>query len=103
MAMPMPASPQNSSSTATGRVRPVVSLMALNMNSQPYRPISAACCTMGNGNSSASSHSCPAGRTTASAKSWTHFWICCWSSLSEKSAMAALLWDGVGGSETSYQ
>jgi hypothetical protein len=28
MAMPMPASPQKSSSTATGRVRPVVSLRA---------------------------------------------------------------------------
>src|ERR671910_3636536 len=50
---------------------------------------------MGQGNSSRSSHSCAAGGTTSSAKSWTHFWICCWSSLklSEKSLMELPLVD----------
>ena len=71
MAMPMPASPQKSSSMATGRVRPVGSPNVFIRNSQPYRPISAACCTIGYGNSSRSSHSSPAGRMTFSAKSWT--------------------------------
>ena len=90
IAMPMPASPQNSSSTATGSVRPVGSTIALIRKSTPYRPIWAASSTIGHGNSSRSSHSWPAGRTTASAKSWTHFWICSWSSLSdaENSGMA---------------
>ena len=89
MARPMPASPQNSSSSATGSVSPVGSPMALAMKSNPYSPLRAASSTMGHGNSSRSSHSCAAGRTTFSAKSCTHFWICCWSSLrsSEKSAM----------------
>ena len=35
MARPMPASPQNSSSSATGRVSPVESTMALAMKSKP--------------------------------------------------------------------
>ena len=35
IAMPMPASPQNSSSTATGSVRPVGSAIALIMKSKP--------------------------------------------------------------------
>ena len=35
IAMPIPASPQNSSSTATGSVRPVGSNMALAMKSMP--------------------------------------------------------------------
>ena len=82
---PMPASPQNSSSSATGSVRPVVSPSeAWAKKSKEYNPILAASSTMGHGNSSRSSHSCAAGRTTASAKSWTHFWICCWSSLSSR-------------------
>ena len=53
----------------------------------------AASWTTGHGNSSRSSHSWATGRMTFSAKSWTHFWICCWSSLSssEKSVMAAKL------------
>ena len=55
--MPMPASPQNSSSTATGSVSPVGSPIAFIMKSTPYRPISAACSTIGYGNSSRSSHS----------------------------------------------
>ena len=73
---PMPASPQKSSSIATGMVRPVGSpSIAWAMKSKLYSPISAASCTMGHGNSSRSSHSSAAGRTTVSAKSWTHFWI----------------------------
>ena len=87
IARPMPASPQNSSSMATGSVRPVGSPIALSMKSKPYRPILAASWTIGHGNSSRSSHSSAAGRITSSAKSWTHSWICSWSSLSEKSAM----------------
>src|ERR1700712_4311189 len=48
---------------------------------------------IGHGVSSRSSHSWAAGRTTPSAKSWTHFWIWSWSSLrsSEKSAIGDLL------------
>ncbi len=84
IAMPMPASPQNSSSTATGRVSPVGSPIAFMMKSSPYRPILAASCTTGQGNSSASSHSWAAGRMTVSAKSWTHFWICVWSSFKDR-------------------
>ena len=76
IAMPMPASPQNTSSTATGNVRPVASPIALSMKSNPYSPIWAASSTIGYGNSSRSSHSWAAGRITFSAKSWTHFWIC---------------------------
>ena len=42
---PMPASPQNSSSMATGSVRPVGSpISALAMKSKQYRPILAASC-----------------------------------------------------------
>src|SRR5437879_6646697 len=37
---------------------------------------------IGHGVSSRSSHSWAAGRTTFSAKSWTHFWIWSWSSSS---------------------
>ena len=48
-------------------------IIASAMNSQPYRPISLACSTMGYGNSSFSSHSSPAGRITSSANPWTHF------------------------------
>ena len=48
MAMPIPASPQNSSSMATGMVRPVLSpSIPWARNSQPYSPISAACWTIG--------------------------------------------------------
>ena len=89
IAMPMPASPQNSSSTATGSVRPVGSEMAFIRKSTLYSPIWAASSTIGHGNSSRSSHSWAAGRTTSSAKSWIHFWICSWSSsrFSEKCVM----------------
>ena len=62
IAMPMPASPQNSSSTATGNVSPVGSPIALSRKSTPYRPIWAASSTIGYGNSSRSSHSWAAGR-----------------------------------------
>src|SRR5262249_34476437 len=48
-----------------------------------------------------SSHSWAAGRTTVSAKSWTHFWIWSWSSLrvSENSDIAA----ASGRRQTSYR
>ena len=69
IAMPMPASPQKISSTATGRVSPVGSAIAFMMKSMPYRPIWAASSTTGHGNSSRSSHSWAAGRMTFSAKS----------------------------------
>ena len=96
IAMPMPASPQNSSSTATGRVSPVLSPIAFIRKSTLYRPICAASWTMGHGNSSRSSHSWAAGRTTLSAKSCTHFWICSWSSssASEKVVMPLSYHDG---------
>src|SRR5438270_768676 len=44
---------------------------------------------IGQGVSSRSSHSAAAGRMVRSANSWTHFWICSWSSFSasEKSPM----------------
>ena len=58
---------------------------------------------MGQGVSSRSSHSRPAGRTTFSANSWTHFWICNWSSFraSEKSDMVILLEPAVGPASVS--
>nr|AJD73978.1 cellulase/chitin deacetylase [uncultured microorganism] len=90
IAIPIPASPQKSSSMATGRVRPLSSPKAFIKKSTPYRPILAASSTIGQGNSSRSSHSWAAGRMTSAANSWIHFWICCWSSLRfrEKSLMA---------------
>ncbi len=53
--------------------------------------MSAASWMIGHGVSSRSSHSWAAGRTTFSAKSWTHFWIWIWSSLrsNENSAMVS--------------
>src|SRR4051812_47593127 len=90
IARPMPASPQNSSSAAIGRLRPVWSpIIVCTTKSTPYSPMRAASSTIGHGYSSRSSHSSAAGRTTFSAKSWTHFCSCRWSSLSasEKSAI----------------
>ena len=71
----MPASPQLISSLAMAIVRPVGSAKQLAMKSNEYSPMLAASLMMGHGVSSRSSHSCAAGRTTVSAKSWTHFWI----------------------------
>src|SRR5437764_14873294 len=53
----------------------------------------------GQGVSSRSSHSAAAGRMVRSANSWTHFWICSWSSFSasEKSPMSAQLRFGSSG------
>ena len=89
IASAMPAQPQESSSLTIGNVRPVGSAKALAMNSREYRPMLAASWMIGQGVSSCSSYSAAAGRITFSAKSWTHFCICSWSSLrsSEKSAM----------------
>ena len=57
MARPMPASPQNSSSAATGSMSPEGSAKEVATKSKPYSPIWAASCTTGQGNSSRSSHS----------------------------------------------
>src|SRR4029453_12556065 len=59
--------------------------------SNEYSPILAASSMIGQGVSSRSSHSWAAGRTTVSAKSWTHFCIWSWSSWrgSENSDIAA--------------
>src|SRR5207249_9348062 len=84
-----PASPQNSSSAATGSISPLDSANDWAMKSNPYRPIWAASRTTGHGNSSRSSHSWATGRMASSAKSCTHF-CTCWTSsesCSEKSAM----------------
>src|SRR4051794_41054554 len=54
------------------------------MKSTLYRPMLAASWMIGQGVSSRSSHSAAAGRTTFSAKSWTHFWIWIWSSFSSR-------------------
>ena len=66
---------------ATGRVSPVGSpISAWAMKSIEYRPTLAASSMIGQGVSSRSSHSSPLGRSTVAANSWTHSWICFWSS-----------------------
>ena len=82
MASPMPASPQAISSLAMGSSSPAGSKKHWVMKSNEYSPIRAASSMIGHGVSSRSSHSWAAGRMTSSAKSWTHFWIWSWSSLS---------------------
>ena len=71
MAMPIPASPQKSSSLTMGIISPLGSIQNWAMPSNPYRPIFAASWITGHGVSSRSSHSEAAGRTTPSAKPWT--------------------------------
>ena len=97
MASAMPASPQLISSLTRHISRPVGSAKHWAMKSKEYRPFLAASWMMGHGVSSRSSHSAPAGRTTVSANSWTHFWIWSWSSFSsrEKSDM----WPSLGGTQ----
>jgi hypothetical protein len=68
--MPMPASPQNSSSCTSGISRPDGSMNRLMLASSPYRPIFAASWITGHGVSSRSSHSDAAGRITSAAKVW---------------------------------
>src|ERR1022692_4253017 len=70
-ASPIPASPQNSSSNATGVPSPVGSSHCCPKNSSEYRPILAASSRIGHGVSSRSSHSEAAGRITFSANSCT--------------------------------
>ena len=70
--MPIPASPQNSSSLTIGSVRPVGSAKNCASPSKPYRPIFAASWMIGQGVFSFSSHSCAAGRITSAAKPCTH-------------------------------
>src|SRR5215472_13870422 len=61
MDRPMPASPQNSSSNATGMPSPVGPSHCSAKNSSEYRPILAASSRIGHGVSSRSSHSAAAG------------------------------------------
>src|SRR3954447_2635088 len=77
--MPMPASPQNSSSLTIGKVRPVSSAQNWAIPSNPYSPILAASWITGHGVSSRSSHSSAAGRTTPSAKPCTQSRMSFWS------------------------
>ena len=80
MARVMPASPQASSSLATGRSgrsgRGRLGEEVERVEADPGRLLDDR-----PGVSSRSSHSWATGRMTSSAKSWTHFWICNWSSL----------------------
>ena len=86
IAMPIPASPQNSSSLTIGRPSPVGSAKNWARPSKPYSPIFAASWMIGHGVSSRSSHSWAAGRITSAAKPCTQsrmsFWS--WVSCSEK-------------------
>src|SRR5215475_7510583 len=95
MAMPMPPSPQNSSSCAMQVDRPLASLYVLARNSKPYSPILAASWMIGHGVSSRSSHSAAAGRTTSSAKPCTQSRRSRWSSVRsrENSTIASGLRD----------
>lgn len=77
---------------AIGMVRPVGSaIIAWAMKSMLYRPMLAASCTIGQGNSSRSSHSSAAGRITSSAKSWTHFWSWIWSSFNSREKLPLMV------------
>ena len=93
IARPMPASPHAISSMTTGTEMPVGSANMLATKSSEYSPMWAASSMIGQGVSSRSSHSWAAGRTTFSAKSWTHFRSCSWSSLRalEKSLISCTL------------
>ena len=73
IARAIPASPQLISSLTRHIISPVGSLKAWATKSKEYSPFLAASSMMGHGVSSRSSHSRPAGRTTFSANSWTHF------------------------------
>ena len=81
IAMPIPASPQNSSSLTIGNMIPVGSSQNCAIPSRPYRPIFAASWITGQGVSSRSSHSEAAGRTTFSAKPCTQSRMSFWSSV----------------------
>src|SRR5215469_12509211 len=72
---PMPASPQNSSSNATGMPRPVGPSHCSLKNSSEYSPILAASSRIGHGVSSRSSHSAAAGLMTLAAKPCTQLCI----------------------------
>ena len=68
---PMPASPQNSSSYATGMPSPDSSKNCVAKKSSEYSPILAASCRIGHGVCSRSSQSAAAGRITDAANSCT--------------------------------
>ena len=67
----MPASPQNSSSYATGMPSPDSSKNCVAKKSSEYSPILAASCRIGQGVCSRSSQSAAAGRITDAANSCT--------------------------------
>ena len=89
IAMPMPASPQKISSTATGSVSPVWSLIAFMQEVDAVQPVLRRLLDDRPRELLTLVPLVCAGRMTSTANSWTHFWICCWSSLreSENSAM----------------
>ena len=89
--MPIPASPQNSSSLTSGSVSPVSSAQNCAIASKPYRPILAASAIIGHGVSSRSSHSAAAGRTTCSAKPCTQSRTSRWSSESSSEKTGAVV------------
>src|SRR5271169_6643524 len=84
MDRPIPASPQNSSSNATGMPRPVGPSHCSPKNSSEYRPILAASSRIGQGVSSRSSHSAAAGLMTSLANSCTQSLVCRTSSDNER-------------------
>ncbi len=77
--MPIPASPQNSSSLTIGSVSPVGSAKNCASPSKPYSPIFAASWMIGHGVCSFSSHSWAAGRITSAAKPCTQSRMSFWS------------------------
>src|SRR5690349_165667 len=68
---PIPASPQNSSSTAVTKPSPDSSKNCAAKKSSEYRPTFVASCRIGHGVCSRSSHSAAAGLITSAAKSCT--------------------------------
>ncbi len=69
--IPIPASPQNSSSLTIGNMIPLASYQNCAMPSRLYSPILAASWMIGQGVCSRSSHSAAAGRTVCSANPCT--------------------------------
>ena len=90
--IPIPASPQNSSSLTIGIVRPVGSIQNCAIPSKPYKPIFAASWITGQGVSSRSSHSAAAGLTTCSANPCTQSRMSLWSWLSSRLKAVSGVW-----------
>ena len=87
---PIPASPQNSSSTAVTKPSPDASKNCVAKKSSEYSPIFAASCRMGQGVCSRSSHSAAAGLITCAANSCTQ------SRISRRSLLSSRENPGVG-------